>query len=197
MTAVFNFSMSNLQDWPFYFETLEANMRRLVLLFLPFVWHALHRKRIDWHRKRERGKINSFYMNARQAVSALFYSQTWRIFSRALGCHPQTGEVKPVIITQTCREKWGVSHQLFCSVLNSRFQCRLFHVRIGGVLPQSNVRLCYCLIPMQIAIWIKITHLKQISICIFCMYSMSACSNLWAGSHWFKRQTQGWQRQVS
>ncbi len=97
-------------------------------------------------------------------------SADWRIFSWALGCHPQTGEVKPCDHNPRKERCYPPSILLWIK--------RLFLVR--------NVWLCCCLIPTQTDVFIQIKHLNQISRCIFCTF-MCVCSSLWAVSHGFKQ----------
>lgn len=111
----------------------------------------------------------------------------WRIFSWALGCHPLTGEVKPVIITQTCREKWGVSHQLFCSELNSRFKRRLFLVRIGCLTTIKPEVVLFSYSNADSYININKTSKADFDMYILYVQYMSVCSGLWAVSQWFKQ----------
>ncbi len=162
-------------------------MRRLVLLFLTFVWLALHRICIDRHRKGERK--NQWVLHECTTSSICLVLQSEESSHEPLDVIRRQVRSSPVIITQTCREKRGVTLHLLCSELNSRFKWRLcFLSEMCGVPFPDQMGGCACLIPTQTAVFIKIKYLNQISRFCTCMcVCVCMCSSLWAVSHGFKQ----------
>lgn len=138
-------------------------MRRFVLLYLTFVWLALHRICIDRHRKGERK--NQWVLHECTTSSICPVLQSEESSHEPLDVIRRQVRSSPVIITQTCREKRGVTLHLLCSELNSRFLVR----NVWSAFPRSNGRLYCCLIPTQTAVFIKIKYLNQISRFCTCM----------------------------
>lgn len=105
-----------------HFETQKDNVRRLVLLFLTFVQHALHRICIDRHRKGERKNQQLLHECTTSSICPVLQTEE--------SCHEPLDVIRrqvrssPVIMTQTGREKRGVTLHLFCSELRDYVSCQ-------------------------------------------------------------------------